>query len=114
MEAKHMARGNITENAISALKKPATCRRYLYDRGEGSVTGFCVCVTADGAKRFMLGARFPALKAKRRKPGRNAEPAFTRRFIGKCGDMTLATARANCASSPSWPRPSSATACPAC
>lgn len=89
-----MARGNITETAISALKKPATGRRYLYDRGDGAVSGFCVCATADGHKSYMLGARFPALKAKRRKADRSAEPAFTRRVIGKVGDMSLATARA--------------------
>jgi Arm DNA-binding domain len=92
-EANDMARGNITETAISALKKPAKGRRYLYDRGDGAVTGFCVCITAYGHKTFMLSARFPALKAKRRKPGRAAEPANTRRFIGKVGDMSLAAAR---------------------
>jgi integrase len=91
--ANDMPRGNITETAISSLKKPAKGRRYLYDRGDGAVTGFCVCAYADGRKTYMLGARFPALKARRRKAGRTAEPAFSRRFIGKVGDMTLATAR---------------------
>jgi len=90
-----MARGNLTDTAISALKKPAKGRRFIYDRGDGAVTGFCVCATADGHKSFLLGARFPATKGKRRKAaqGTSAGPSFSRRFIGKVGDMSLASAR---------------------
>jgi integrase len=96
MEANKMARGNLTDASVTALKKPAKGRRFLYDRGEGSVTGFAVMATASGHKSFVLGARFPTTKGKRRKANRSpgAEPAFARRFIGKVGDMSLATARA--------------------
>lgn len=70
----------LTDRAIAALKPAPVGKRLLLH--DSVVPGFAAMVTDKGAKSFVLVVRFP----------KTGKPA--RRFIGKVGALSLASARA--------------------
>ena len=74
-----MARENLTDKRLKALKPAANGERY--EVRDSIVPGLLVRVTETGKRTFMLQGRFPG----------STQP--TRRAIGEYGAITLETAR---------------------